>query len=197
MCIRDRTTDVNLDSNFTCCVVECACRVELLRRRFANQLFAPLLQSTHKWAQSSDVWWIQQQGWFCAFRLMSREHHRVELIWSIRMNALHKAVRISPSIRVDSNNSVRGHVLNIAPGGTSREKNNNISTRHYSESTENTGKNKFGKQRIRPFLLVHFQPRTRWCYRAKNHSAHFLFLIHITHKPLNFSFLPKSWLRRS
>ena len=94
------------------------------------------------------------------------------------MKALHKAIRMSPYIRVDSNYCARGHGLNIAPWGTSRDKNNKTSIDNCSESIEN--KDIFGKLRIRPVLVVYFQPRTRWCYRAKiNLRTFFSFLIQI------------------
>ena len=49
---------------------------------------------------------------------------------------------MSPYIGVDSNYCVRGHGLNIAPGGSSRDR------YHYSEFTEN---NRFGKLRVSLF----------------------------------------------
>ena len=55
-----------------------------------------------------------------------------------------------------------------------------------SESTEN--KDIFGKLRIRPILLLYFQPRTRWCCRGKTTLRIFDFLVHMTHETLNFSF---------
>ena len=73
------------------------------------------------------LWWIQEQACNRAFGLIFRVHHRIELIWSMRMNALHKAVRMSPYILVYSNYCVRGHGLKIAPGGTSLDNNNKIS----------------------------------------------------------------------
>ena len=119
------------------------------------------------------LWWIQQ-AWKRA--LIVRAHDRNELIWSIGMKALHTAVRMSPYKRVNSDHCVSGHGLNIAPGGTSRDKNRK-NLDNYSESTEQW--NILGKLRIRPIFFGIFPtPDKVMCYRSKNHRAFFFYPYH-------------------
>ena len=78
----------------------------------------------------------------------------------------------------NNKHGVRGHGLNIVPGGTSRDKNRK-NLDNYSESTEQW--NILGKLRIRPIFFGIFPtPDKVMCYRSKNHRA--FFFIRITHK---------------